>query len=64
MYTVCICRINDVGAMLDPNGDVVLCYVMKVALPAVLAYRRQVAAEHQFLRLCVCADVVCHLETI
>lgn len=42
--------------MIDPNGDILLYYVMKVALPAVLNYRRQVAAEHH--SSCDCAYVM------
>lgn len=49
----CICHVNDVVAMIDPNGDILLYYVMKVAPPAMLNYGRQMAAEHH--SFCDCA---------
>lgn len=50
--------------MINPNGDILLYYVRKVALPAVLTYGHQVAAEHHSLCDCVCDDVMCHLQII
>ena len=35
---------------------------MKVALPAVLNYGRQMAAEHHSFCDCVCDDAACHLQ--
>lgn len=39
--------------MIDPNGDILLYYVMKVAPPAMLNCGRQMAAEHH--SFCDCA---------